>query len=281
MYSKCEVSPRRMQPMAMSASYLPELPIFLAAMGISNEPGTRTTSICFPSAPPRSRASSAPASSRSVMKLLNRLTTMPKRNPAPLNSPRISLCSIFALISAPRGPSGLPLCPVVRRHRACGYALVSFTNVEVWHPGVSSGGCRAPLFPLKLCRALLEKRSSTLAHIFGGAAKPEQRRFQEQPFFLRHLHAVLDGLHCVLHCEGGVGDDLFGQRFGGGHQLRRPVNMAHQGDAQRLFRRDPLARQAKLVHRPGGSYSPTGGVDGLRLSAGPKEIGRAHLCNPV
>src|SRR5207245_1488087 len=118
----------------------------------------------------------APASSRSVMKLLNRLTTMPKRNPAPLNSPRISLCSIFALISAPRGPSGLPLCPVVRRHRACGYALVSFTNVEVWHPGVSSGGCRAPLFPLKLCRALLAKRSSTLAHIFGGAAQPRQAR---------------------------------------------------------------------------------------------------------
>src|SRR5205807_5578013 len=113
-------------------------------------------------------------------------------------------CAASLRSSALLAAVALPLRPAGCRHRACGYALVSFTNVEARHPGVSSGGCRAPLFPLKLSRALLEKRTSTLAHIFGGAAKAEQRRFQEQPFFLRHLHTVLDGLHCVLHCEGGV-----------------------------------------------------------------------------
>src|ERR1700738_965795 len=46
---------------------------FLAAMGISNEPGTRRISICFSPAPARSSASSAPARRRSVMKALNRL----------------------------------------------------------------------------------------------------------------------------------------------------------------------------------------------------------------
>src|SRR5712692_8564828 len=72
------------------ASNFPEAAIFFAASGISNEPGTRTTSVCFAAAPACFSASSADASNRSVMKLLKRLTTMPKRRPAAFRSPRIA-----------------------------------------------------------------------------------------------------------------------------------------------------------------------------------------------
>src|SRR5579862_1890561 len=74
--------------MQITESKRPVAASFLAAIGISNEPGTRTTWICSSVEPLCVRASSAPASSRSVIKLLNWLTTMPKRSPVALNSPR-------------------------------------------------------------------------------------------------------------------------------------------------------------------------------------------------
>jgi hypothetical protein len=50
--------------------------IFLATSGISKEPGTLTIWISLSLAPERTRASCAPLKSFSVIKSLNRLTTM-------------------------------------------------------------------------------------------------------------------------------------------------------------------------------------------------------------
>src|SRR5215471_6070843 len=61
--------------------------------------GTCTTSTSSPFAPPLVRASSAASSRRSVMKLLNRLTTIPSRKPAPLKLPAILLGSILSVIA--------------------------------------------------------------------------------------------------------------------------------------------------------------------------------------
>jgi len=75
--------------MQMSESYRPVSASFFAVTGISNDPGTRIISICSAVAPARRKASSAPESKRSVMKLLNWLTTIPKCIPVVFNSPRI------------------------------------------------------------------------------------------------------------------------------------------------------------------------------------------------
>ena len=61
---------------------------FFAASGISNEPGTRTIRSASQSRRRGRAQSSAPASRRSVIKLLKWLTTMPKRRPAAFRSPR-------------------------------------------------------------------------------------------------------------------------------------------------------------------------------------------------
>src|ERR1700756_2905688 len=77
---------------------------FFAASGNSKAPGTRTTSTFSLAAPERSRASSAAASRRSVIKLLKRLTTIPKRKPEAVSSPWIdrgwSFSAIMAWLSA-------------------------------------------------------------------------------------------------------------------------------------------------------------------------------------
>src|SRR6267154_824737 len=87
--------------MAMRASYRPVAASFFAASGSSKAPGTWTTSTfsCFE--PARLRASTAAASKRSVMKLLKRLTTMPKRRPTAVSSPLIKVgCSFSAIRSS-------------------------------------------------------------------------------------------------------------------------------------------------------------------------------------
>ena len=69
----------------------------LSASGISNAPGTRTTSIFALSAPWRVSASSAPSSRRSLMKLLKRATVMPKRVPRAVRSPSMFFTSVMPL----------------------------------------------------------------------------------------------------------------------------------------------------------------------------------------
>src|SRR6267378_2000223 len=87
--------------MAMSASYRPVAANFFAARGSSKAPGTWTTSTFSLLAPARLRASTAAASMRSVMKLLKRLTTMPKRRPTAVSSPLIEAgCSFSAIRSS-------------------------------------------------------------------------------------------------------------------------------------------------------------------------------------
>src|SRR5579885_1211077 len=58
-------------------------------------------SIRFGSAPLRVSASSAPASRRSVMKLLNRLTTIAKRRPTAVSWPSITLGINFIFLQRP------------------------------------------------------------------------------------------------------------------------------------------------------------------------------------
>src|SRR6202158_3462974 len=66
-----------------------------ATSGISQDPGTFTISISDSAHPVRPSASRAPASSRSVMKLLKRATTMANRRPFDNNWPSVTLLDIW------------------------------------------------------------------------------------------------------------------------------------------------------------------------------------------
>src|SRR5437667_6020909 len=91
MYSKCGVCPRITAPRQMMASYRRERANRDATRGISNAPGTSTTSIASSRAPTLSQASSAPFSSRCVPSSLNRLRTIANRNPAAAPPPSITV----------------------------------------------------------------------------------------------------------------------------------------------------------------------------------------------
>src|SRR5260221_5095730 len=148
--------------MAMRASYRRVAASFFAASGSSKAPGTWMTSTFSFFEPARLRASTAAASRRSVMKLLKRLTTMPKRRPTAVSSP---------LIEA----------------------------------GCSFSAIRSSLFAFEVRFPFFEESFGAFAHIFRGAREAKQCRFQEQPFFLRHLDAALDSFHCVFHRKRSIG----------------------------------------------------------------------------
>src|ERR1035441_3031269 len=74
-------------------------------MGTSHEPGTLMTSIISTPAPVRVSASMAPASRRSVTKLLNRLTTIANRSPAAVSWPS----KTFDMLYLPAKPAHLIL----------------------------------------------------------------------------------------------------------------------------------------------------------------------------
>src|SRR5712671_1503209 len=190
--------------MAMRVSYRPVAASFFAARGSSKAPGTWTRSTFSPLAPARLRASTAAASRRSVMKLLKRLTTMPKRRPTAVSSPLIEV-------------------------------------------GCSFSAIRSSLFAFEVRFPFFKECFGAFAHIFRGAGKPKQSRFQEQAFFLRHLDAALNSVHGVFHRERSIGDDFLGHGFGGGQQFRRFVNMIYQADALRFFRGNHFASEAEFV----------------------------------
>src|SRR6185295_7196303 len=75
------------QPRQMIASADLLSAILRAAVGISNEPGTQTTSICSGVAPWRVRVFSQPSSILEVMYSVKRATTMAKRKPFARKSP--------------------------------------------------------------------------------------------------------------------------------------------------------------------------------------------------
>src|SRR6266567_1370657 len=131
-----------MQPMAISASYLSVAASFFAANGNSNEPGTCTTSTSLLLAPARSSASTAAERSRSVIKLLNRLTTIPKRNPAALSPPSIL--------------PGWSFSSIVDLRRSFFRSLTSFTSFTSYRP-LNCGG----LFSRN---AFVPSRMSSVAH---------------------------------------------------------------------------------------------------------------------
>src|SRR5258708_8229464 len=66
-----------------------------ATTGISQDPGTLTISISDSAQPVRPSASRAPASSRSLMKLLKRATTTANRRPLDDNWPSVTLLDIW------------------------------------------------------------------------------------------------------------------------------------------------------------------------------------------
>ena len=79
MYSLCEVSPRITTPIQMMASYLLLSAARRAAIGISNESGTRMIVMASVEAPRRSSASSAPLIKRLTTKSFQRLAMIPTR----------------------------------------------------------------------------------------------------------------------------------------------------------------------------------------------------------
>src|SRR2546430_12974390 len=156
------VSPRSTQPIAIRASYFPVAASFFAVSGNSNAPGTCTTSTSLLAAPARSSASTAAARSRSVIKPLNRLTTIPNRKPAALRSPLIF--------------PGCNFSPIARANRSsCSYSLTSSTSLFL-------------LLPLELRRPLLQKRLRAFTHVFRRASHSEKRRLQEQSLFRSEEH---------------------------------------------------------------------------------------------
>src|ERR1700751_2127186 len=191
--------------MQMIESIRPVAASFFAASAISSEPGTRTISIWFSSAPVCSSASSAPASSRSVMKLLKRLRTIPKQRPAALNCPRVT-CGFSVIV----------------------LYLVCASSILLRLASPASA-------PLKFCRPLFEKRTGAFAHVIGGAADTEERCFEKQPFFERHIHAVLDCFHRVFHGERRIGDDFLCVGFGGRQKFRWLHDAIHEADSQRFI----------------------------------------------
>src|SRR5215467_2088527 len=191
-----------MHPIAINASYFPVAASFFAARGNSNEPGTRTTSTSLLCAPDRSRASTAAASNRSVIKLLKRLAISAKRKPSALNAPSTLPGWSFSLIEAVMRP----------------FASLSLS-----------------LLSLELRRPLFKKRFGSFAHVLRRAGHAEKRGFEEEAFFQRHLASAFDCFHGELHADGTISDDFFRHRFGRREQFCRLVNVIDQADAQRLF----------------------------------------------
>src|SRR5258708_6011681 len=203
--------------MAMSASYFPVAASFFAASGNSNAPGTCTTSTSLLPAPARSSASMVAARSRSVMKLLKRLTTTPKRKPAALKPPSILPGCNFSAIVIRTVPCSDPLPHLLH------------------------------LFTFKLRRPLLQKRRRAFTLVLRRTDQAEQGRLQKKPFLLWHLDSPFDRFHGVFHCERRVGNDFFRHGLCCGQELCWFVNMIHQADTLGLFRGNHLTSEAKLM----------------------------------
>src|SRR5690606_3797480 len=80
--SKWRVSPRTTQPSATIARWAAPAASWRAAIGISQAPGTRTTSIAASSTPWSAKALRAPATSESVIRGFQRLAMIAKRAPS-------------------------------------------------------------------------------------------------------------------------------------------------------------------------------------------------------
>src|SRR6266436_6810142 len=148
--------------MAISASYFPVAASFFAARGNSNAPGTCMTSTSLLPAPARSKASTAAARRRSVIKLLKRLTTTPKRKAAALSAP-----SIFP---------------------GCNFSAIVIRLLHLPH--------LLPLFTLKLRRPLLQKRRRAFTLVLRRTHQAKQRRFQEKRSE-EHTSELQSRLHLV------------------------------------------------------------------------------------
>src|SRR5258706_1671385 len=199
--------------MAISASYFPVAASFFAANGNSNAPGTCMTSTSLLPAPARSKASTAAARRRSVIKLLKRLTTTPKRKAAALSAP-----SIFP---------------------GCNFSAIVIRLLHLPH--------LLPLFTLKLRRPLLQKRRRAFTLVLRRTHQSKQRGFQEKPLFLGHLDSSFDRFHGVFHREWRVGDNFLRHCLRRGQEFSWFVNTSHQAGTLRLFRGNHLAGKAKLM----------------------------------
>src|ERR1700676_21937 len=212
--------------MATRESYRPVAASFLAASGSSNAARTWTTSTSWLAAPARSSASTAADSSRSVMKLLKRLTTIPNRNPTALSSPSIDPGCNFVVIQI--------FCTRQKRRRRAFYPLLPLP-----HP--------LSLLPFELGLPFFKKRLRSFPHVFRRAREAKERRLKKEALFLRHFDAALDRFDGVLHGQRRVGDYFLGHALRSSQQFARFVNVIHQPDALRLFGGDHLSRQTKFV----------------------------------
>src|SRR3989304_198793 len=106
-------------PRAITASTFPA-DARRTASGSSKEPGTFTRLISFSCTPCRRRASSAPSTRRSVMKLFNREATIATFKPCPWRSPSIVRTISPPLFHAQDVPHFLLLGPQVLDVRVVG-----------------------------------------------------------------------------------------------------------------------------------------------------------------
>src|SRR5579863_10118902 len=227
----------------MIASYFPVSANFRAAKGISNAPGTRTTSISFFPAPERASPSTALNSSLSVMKALNRETTIANRIPTALSEP--SSAGRSARGGASTTKFFLPFFSVTQCLRG-GFTLC---------PSVPSVVKPLTLLPFKRSCPLLQECRSPFLLILSSASHCEQHSFQIQSFAQSHLHAFVHGLHRILNCQRSIRDNLRRNRLRPRNQLRSHSNFIHQPDAMRFLRRNHFAGQ-QLLHGQAFAHQP-------------------------
>src|SRR5207253_9925381 len=70
------------------------------------------------------------------------------------------------------------------------------------------------LLALELRLPFFQERRGSFFLVLSRAAHAEQSRLQIEPFGQGHLHALIDGLHGILHRERRIRDDFLSDSFG-------------------------------------------------------------------
>src|SRR5581483_3021772 len=182
----------------MIASTPPVSANLRAAAGISKLPGTRTILMSCSRAPVRCKASRAPLSSRSVIKELNRLTTIPKRTPRASRSPEIpggyscNLPKIAVLIPPGNSTTNNRQFPCLWSARNLSFCLSSNWKIDSGSltsssrsvPSVPSGTSLAP------ARFILIRPSGTLNVAFCSASTGSNSRPRDSSTFTKDLNSA-------------------------------------------------------------------------------------------
>src|ERR1017187_6663781 len=195
-------------------------------------------------APERKSVSYALCNSLSVMKALKRETTMANRFPAALRLPsREGIAgsggdSTFNLVFS--------VAPCLHGEFPAPEPYPTVRSRNIYFCNLTSDF----LLAFKPRRPFLQKRRRPFFLIFSRATDAKQRSFKKQPLGQRHLHALVDGLHRILHGQRSIRHNLRRNRLRPRNQLGSRRHLIHETNAMRLLRHNHLARQHVLHSQP-------------------------------